>query len=241
MTLKLGIPSKGRLREQSIAWLRGRNLEVAAQGSEREYSARITGASGVTPVLLNANDIARELAMGSLHLGITGMDVVAERVPLPERRVERIAGLGFGHADLVIAVPACWIDVDTVDDLDSVAHRFRKAHGFRLRIATKYHNLARSFLAERGIADYQLVDSQGATEGAVQNKTAEAIADITTTGDTLRANHLKPLVDGTVLRSQAGLFRSRGAELDGAQERACAQLLEALGLGPGRVLPPENP
>ena len=119
-----------------------------------------------------------------------------------------MAELGFGHADLVVAVPGCWVDVGTLlDDLDAAAAAFRLTHGFRLRIATKYHRLTREFLRENGVADYQLVDSQGATEGTVKNETAEAIADITSSGDTLRANHLKILEDGVMLRSQATLFR----------------------------------
>jgi ATP phosphoribosyltransferase len=131
--------------------------------------------------------------------------------------VELVA-LGFGHADLIIAVPSCWIDVDTIDDLDAAAAAFRAAHGFRLRIATKYHRLVREFLTANGVADYQLVDSQGATEGTVKNLTAEAIADITSSGETLRANHLKILSDSVIHQSQATLFASRSA--DWSQARA---------------------
>ena len=123
--------------------------------------------------------------------------------------------MGFGHADLIIAVPAAWIDVDTLDDLDAAAAAFRAAHGHRLRIATKYHRLVRDFLTANGVADYALVDSQGATEGTVKNLTAEAIADITSTGETLRANHLKILSDGLIHRSEATLFKSRRADWSG--------------------------
>jgi ATP phosphoribosyltransferase len=128
--------------------------------------------------------------------------------------------MGFGQADLVLAVPAFWVDVDTLDDLDAAAAAFRARHGDRLRIATKYHRLVRDFLADCGVADYALVDSQGATEGAVKNETAEAIADITSTGETLRANHLKILSDGLILRSQATLWRSRVAAVTEAERRA---------------------
>jgi ATP phosphoribosyltransferase len=136
--------------------------------------------------------------------------------------------LGFGHADLIIAVPVAWIDVDTLDDLDAAAAAFRAAHGHRLRIATKYHRLVRDFLTKNGVADYQLVDSQGATEGTVKNLTAEAIADITSTGETLRANHLKVLSDGLIHQSQAVLFLARAADW-AAEDRAtlaalCARL-----------------
>lgn len=138
--------------------------------------------------------------------------------------------MGFGHADLIIAVPSAWIDVDTLDDLDAVAAAFRAAHGHRLRIATKYHRLVRDFLAGQGVADYQLVDSLGATEGTVKNLTAEAIADITSTGETLRANHLKVLSDGLVHRSEATLYAARAADWTPVARAALADLAQRTGL-----------
>jgi ATP phosphoribosyltransferase len=142
-------------------------------------------------------------------LGVTGTDLVREKLADWASVVAEVAAMGFGQADLIIAVPAVWIDVETVDDLDAAAAAFRTAHGHRLRIATKYHRLVRDFLAAHGVADYQLIDSQGATEGTVKNGTAEAIADITSSGETLRANHLKVLQDALILRSEAMLLRSR--------------------------------
>ncbi|MAN08444.1 MAG: ATP phosphoribosyltransferase, partial [Roseobacter sp.] len=129
---------------------------------------------------------------------------------------------------LIIAVPQAWIDVDTLDDLDAAASAFRDKHGFRLRIATKYHRLVREFLRSTGVADYALVDSQGATEGTIKNETAEAIADITSSGETLRANHLKILSDGLILRSQATLWRSRMAEMDDVDRATMTALLAQL-------------
>ena len=137
--------------------------------------------------------------------------------------------MGFGFADLVVAVPAFWIDVDDMSDLDAAAAEFRARHGHRLRVATKYHHLVREFFQAHGVADYQLVDSQGATEGAVKNLTAEAVADITTTGSTLRDNHLRVLEDGLILRSQATLFLSREAPWAG-RRAALAALAARLGV-----------
>jgi ATP phosphoribosyltransferase len=138
--------------------------------------------------------------------------------------------MGFGGADLIIAVPQCWVDVDTLDDLDAAAAAFRQTHGHRLRIATKYHRLVREFLRETGVADYALVDSQGATEGTVKNETAEAIADITSTGETLRANGLKILEDGLIHASQATLFRGRRHDWTAAQRKTLKQLTALLGV-----------
>ncbi|MGG7645610.1 ATP phosphoribosyltransferase [Rhodovulum sp. YNF3179] len=230
MTVKLGLPSKGRLMEQAFDWFAARGVAVRRTGSDREYAGAVEGADGVELVLLSAGEIPRELAAGRIHLGVTGTDLVREKIPLWSEKIAEIARLGFGHADLVLAVPRAWIDVDTLDDLDAAAAAFRAAHGHRLRIATKYHTLVRDFLKANGVADYRLVDSQGATEGTVKNLTAEAIADITSSGETLRANHLKILSDGLILQSQATLFRSRIAPAEGATGRRLAALLETLGL-----------
>ncbi|MFP4571325.1 ATP phosphoribosyltransferase [Rhodosalinus sp.] len=230
MTVKLAVPSKGRMMEQCADWFAARGVRLSRSGTEREYSGAVEGVEGVALVLLSAGEIPRELAAGRVHLGVTGTDLVREKLARWERRVEALAGLGFGRADLVIAVPQAWVDVDTLDDLDMAAAAFREAHGHRLRIATKYHRLVREFLRAHGVADYRLVDSQGATEGTVRNLTAEAIADITSTGETLRANHLKILSDGLVLQSEATLYRSRAAPLDAVDGESMAALLGALGL-----------
>ncbi|MBY0396973.1 MAG: ATP phosphoribosyltransferase [Thermoleophilia bacterium] len=229
MTLRLGIPSKGRLMDQTADWFAARGLTVSRSGADREYAARIDGIEGVEVILLSAGEIAGELAAGRIHLGVTGMDVVRETLPGWDAIVAEVAPLGFGRADLMIAVPAAWVDVDTLHDLDAAAAAFRRAHGHRLRIATKYHRLTRDFLTRAGVADYRLVDSQGATEGTVKNGTAEAVSDITTTGETLRANHLKPLADGLILRSEAVLYATRGADWGAAERTALADLAARIG------------
>jgi len=228
MSIKLGVPSKGRLMEKTFDWFGERGITLGRAGSDREYAGRVDGIDGVELILLSAGEIPRELAAGRIHLGVTGTDLVQEKLAAWDQRVEVLAELGFGHADLVIAVPNCWVDVDVLDDLDAAAAAFRSGHGFRLRIATKYHRLVRDFLRDHGVADYQLVDSQGATEGTVKNETAEAIADITSTGDTLRANHLKILEDGLILKSQATLFRSRAAEMSDEDRAVLADLCNRL-------------
>lgn len=231
MTLKLGVPSKGRLMEKTFDWFGARGITLARTGSDREYAAAVDGIDGVELVLLSAGEIPRELAAGRIHLGVTGSDLVREKLGLWEEKVAELAPMGFGHADLIIAVPKVWVDVNTLDDLDAVAAAFRAKHGFRLRIATKYHRLIRDHLRDHGVADYQLIDSQGATEGTVKNETAEAIADITSTGETLRANHLKILSGVPVHKSQATLFKSRKADWDGGNRDTLAALVDKLDLG----------
>lgn len=228
MTLKLGIPSKGRLMAKTGDWFGSKGV-VFSQDEGRAYTAEL-GFDGVEPVLLSAGEIPRELEQGRIHLGVTGKDVVRERIPGWDMQVKELAALGFGHATLLIAVPDFWADVDTVHDLDAAAAAFRATHGHRLRIATKYHRLVRDFLRAEGVADYQLVDSQGATEGTVRNMTAEAIADITSTGETLRANHLRPLSDGVILKSEAMLYKSRSADWTEEARHVLERLAERLGI-----------
>ncbi len=212
MTLRLGVPSKGRLMEQCAEWFAARGVALRRTGADREYAGRVEGVAGVSLVLMAAAEVPMALAEGRLHLGVTGTDLVREEIADWEGAVAEVAGLGFGRADLVIAVPDAWADVTTLEDLDAVAAQFRARHGFRLRIATKYHRLVRAHLRAAGVADYRLVDSQGATEGTVRNQTAEAIADITSTGETLRANHLRVLDGPPILRSEATLFAARRAD-----------------------------
>jgi ATP phosphoribosyltransferase len=233
--LKIGVPSKGRLMEKTFDWFGARGVTMRQTGAEREYSGAVDGIDGVELVMLSAGEVPRELAAGRIHLGVTGSDLVRDKLADWQTQVAELAPLGFGHADLIIAVPAVWIDVDTLDDLDAAAAAFRATHGFRLRIATKYHRLVQEFLTANGVADYQLVDSQGATEGTVKNLTAEAIADITSSGETLRANHLKILSDSVIHQSQATLFASRRADWSVARATLVA-LASQLGIAvPGRL------
>ncbi len=228
--LKIGVPSKGRLQELTFQWFGAQGVTMRQTGNDREYSGAVDGIDGVELVLLSAGEIPRELSAGRIHLGVTGTDLIRDKLADWDRQVTSLAPLGFGHADLIIAVPSVWIDVDTVDDLDAAASAFRAAHGFRLRIATKYHRLVRDFLTAQGVADYQLVDSQGATEGTIRNLTAEAVADITSSGETLRANHLKILSDALILQSQAELFLSHQADWDASTRATLTDLLTRLAL-----------
>ena len=209
--IRLGVPSKGRLMEQSFEWFAARGLRLSRAGSDRDYAGRVEGAEGVSLVLLSAGEIPRELAAGRIELGVTGTDLVREKLAGWRDVVTEVAPMGFGHADLILAVPECWRDCRDLDDFAAIARDFRAEHGFRMRIATKYHRLVRAWLSAHEVADYQLVDSQGATEGTIANQTAEAIADITSSGETLRANNLRILDEEPILRSQATLFAARGA------------------------------
>ena len=203
--LILAIPSKGRLKEQTEAWLGEAGLRLETEGGERGYRARIRELPEVEVRLLSAGDIASAVEAGEVQLGVTGEDILRERAAVLEERVFLLRPLGFGRADLVVAAPQSWIDVETMVDVEEVAHHYLARTGQRLRVATKYDRQTRSFFAAKGILDYRIVESSGATEGAPAAGAAELVVDITTTGATLAANNLKILADGVILKSEAQL------------------------------------
>ena len=208
----LAVPSKGRLQENAEAFFTHAGLSLAKPRGARDYRGTITGYDNVEIAYLSASEIAGQLASGAVHLGVTGEDLVRENIANADKRVLLIDQLGFGHANVVVAVPAAWIDVRTMADLDDVTTGFREQHNRRMRVATKYINLTRNFFAAHDVVDYRIVESAGATEGAPATGAAEMIVDITTTGATLAANGLKMLDDGVILKSQANLVASRDAD-----------------------------
>lgn len=206
----LAVPSKGRLRETALERLAEAGWDVVPPADARSYRATVRGRDDVEVAFLSASEIARELGAGRIDAGITGEDLVREGLAESEDRLDCAARLGFGHADVVVAVPEAWFDVETMADLGEVAAGFRARHGRRLRIATKYWRLTqRHFSQEHGIQLYRIIESLGATEGAPAAGQADIIVDITSTGSTLRANRLKVLSDGVILRSQACLFTAK--------------------------------
>ncbi|WP_350333081.1 ATP phosphoribosyltransferase [Coralliovum pocilloporae] len=223
--LIIAVPSKGRLQENTNAFFGRAGLKVLQPGGARNYRGKIREMDNVEIAFLSASEIARELAAGNVHLGVTGEDLIHETIPHSDGIVEIVMPLGFGHADVVIAVPEAWIDARTMSDLDDIAHDMRGRAGRQLRVATKYINLTRSYFARHGIADYVIVESLGATEGAPASGAADIIVDITSTGSTLRANNLKILDDGVILKSEANLVASLTADWS---DNAIAALREIL-------------
>ncbi len=210
--LVLAVPSKGRLQENANAFFARAGLDVVRGRGLRDYRGTLAGLEGVEIAFLSASEIVSQLAAGTAHMGITGEDLVRETLPDADAKVELLTPLGFGHANVVVAVPQAWIDVRNMADLEDVAAAYRSRRGERMRVATKYINLTRSYFAEQGVTDYRIVESLGATEGAPAAGQAELIVDITTTGATLAANALKVLDDGIMLRSEANLVASLTAD-----------------------------
>lgn len=221
----LAVPSKGRLQENAAAFFARAGLRLVQGRGARDYRGTLDGIDGVEVAFVSAGEIVRLLADGHAHMGVTGEDLVRETVEAADRHLELLTPLGFGNANVVVAVPQAWIDVRTMTDLEDVAAAFYTRRGERMRVATKYVNLTRRFFAENHVGDYRIVESLGATEGAPAAGQAELIVDITTTGATLAANGLKVLDDGVILRSEANLVASLAARWDDESREQARQIL----------------
>ena len=228
MSLIVAIPSKGRLKEQALAMFAAGGYQINLPPDNRGYQGSVEGHGELEIAFLSASEIARELANGNVHMGITGEDLAREKIDDVDKKLEFAARLNFGHADVIVGVPKAWVDVDTMADLDDVAAGFRTRYNRRLRIATKYWNLTQRFFNAHGIAVYRIVESLGATEGAPAAGSADVIVDITSTGSTIDANHLKILEDGIILRSQANLIVSKTAAWSDQNIRGKGNLLAAI-------------
>ena len=224
----LAVPSKGRLQENAASFFARAGLNVVQGRGVRDYRGSLAELPDVEIAFLSAGEIVQQLASGAVHMGVTGEDLVREQAGDAAGQMELLTPLGFGHANVIVAVPQAWIDVRTMADLEDVAAAFHARRGARMRVATKYVNLTRRFFAQTGVTDYRIVESLGATEGAPAAGGAELIVDITTTGATLRANALKVLDDGVILRSEANLVASLNANWCEANKQRAGAILSRI-------------
>ena len=229
--IRLGIPSKGRLKKQVEKFFLEKGLELVKVGSSREYLAEFKEEKKIQIILLAASDLPLEIKKGNLDIGITGRDLVFEKILDWQKWVVELQQLGFGNADLVIGVPQFWIDVNHLDDLDEVAFFFRKKYSRCLRIATKYQNITREFLIDNQVTNFEIIESQGATEGAIVNGIADVIVDISSTGETLKQNKLKTIEDGILLKSFASIFVNKRYYKKNKKDLELKRLLDQLVLG----------
>ena len=207
--ITIGLPSKGRLKEGSIDFLARNNLKLTSNGGERNYFAEVKNFPNIKIIYLHAKEIIQRISDGNLDIGISGLDLLNESAANLKQKIEVKKKLDFGSANVVVAVPNEWIDVQTVADLEEVSFDFRDKKNTRLRVATKYPNLTNNFLVSKGVTQYKLVTSLGATETYPFIGSSEIITDITSTGKTLRDNNLRILKDGLILKSQACVFYSK--------------------------------
>ena len=207
--INIGIPSKGRLRKDVLKIFSKRKLKLISERGERDLIGSIQKKSNIKILYLHAREIIERLGDSSLDIGFSGFDLLKESKINIQNKISIVKKLNFGNANLVVAIPDPWIDVQTIADLEEIAFEFRDKKKKRLRVATKYPNLTREFLFSKGVTQFKLVDSLGATEAYPFTGSAELITDITSTGETLKANNLRILKDGEILKSQACIFCSK--------------------------------
>ena len=207
--ITIGLPSKGRLKESSINFFDKNNLKLTTNGGERNYFAEVKNFPNIKIIYLHAKEIIQRIGDDTLDIGISGLDLLNESAVNLKQKIEIKKKLNFGLANVVIAVPNDWIDVQTLADLEEVSFDFRDKKNTRLRVATKYPKLTNTFLVSKGITQYKIVPSLGATETYPFIGSSEIITDITSTGKTLKDNNLRILKDGLILKSQACLFYSK--------------------------------
>ena len=209
--LKIGIPSKGRLRSGVLNIFKRKKLKILSERGERDLIGSIKNKSNIKILYLHAREIIERLGDSSLDIGFSGFDLLKESEINTQNKINVIKKLNFGKANLVVAIPDPWIDVQTIADLEEIAFEFRDRKKKRLRVATKYPNLTREFLFSKGVTQFKLVDSLGATEAYPFTGSSEIITDITSTGETLKANNLRILKDGEILKSKACMMVSKSS------------------------------
>ncbi len=209
--LNIGIPSKGRLRKDVLNIFKKNKLNLISERGERDLLGSIKQYKNIKILYLHAREIIERLGDGSLDIGFSGFDLLKESEINTQKKINVLKRYNFGKATLVVAIPDPWIDVQTIADLEEIAFEFKDKKKKRLRVATKYPNLTREFLFSKGVTQFKLIDSLGATEAYPFTGSSEIITDITSTGETLKANNLRILKDGEILRSEACMMISKSS------------------------------
>ena len=208
-TINIGIPSKGRLRKDVLNIFKRKKLKLISERGERDLIGSIRNKKNLKILYLHAREIIERLGDGSLDIGFSGFDLFKESQLNIQNNINVIKKYDFGKANLVVAIPDPWIDVQTIADLEEIAFEFRDKKKKRLRVATKYPNLTKNFLFSKGVTQFQIIESLGATEVYPFTGSANLITDISSSGETIKSNNLRVLKDGIILKSQACFFISK--------------------------------
>ena len=224
--IKIGLPSKGRLKDESLKVFRKSKLFI--KDSKRNYLSEINNFVSNKIIFSHAREIIERLADNSLDLGISGYDLLKESLPGLQNNIQVNSHLNFGFAELVVAVPNDWIDVQTIADLEEISFDFKNKNTSKFRVATKYPNLTNEFLLSKGLTQYKIVNSLGSTEMYPFTDQSEIITDITSTGATLKANKLRVLKDGDILKSSACILVSKKSLRDKYKKEAIKKLLNKI-------------
>ena len=207
--IKIGIVSKGRLKEDSEKVLKKKKLKIFFETGKRELIGKIKGRPNISVSFMHAREILDQLSIGNLDIGMSGLDLLKESEINIQKNIKLEKKLNFGFATLVLACRNEFIDLFTTLDLDEVAEDYKKKNKSLLKIGTKYPNLTREFLYSRGVTNFTIVKSLGSTELMCAMNTAQLICDISSSGTTIKQNNLRILNDGEILKSQACILSSK--------------------------------
>ena len=224
--IRIGLPSKGRLKEESLKIFKKNKLSI--KDSKRNYLSEIKNFSINEVIFSHAREIVERLADNSLDIGISGFDLLKESLPGIQKNIQVFSHLNFGFANLIVGVPNAWIDVQTIADLEEISFEFKDKNTGKLRVATKYPNLTNDFLLSKGLTQYKIVNSLGSTEIYPFTNQSEIITDITSSGATLKANYLRVLKDGNILKSSACILVSKKSLKDKNKNKIIMSLLKKI-------------
>jgi len=224
--IKIGLPSKGRLKDESLKAFKKNYFFI--KNLKRNYLSKIKNFSPNEVVFSHSKEIVERIANNSLDIGISGYDLLKESLPGIQKNIQVFSRLNFGFANLVVAVPDAWVDVQTIADLEEISFEFKDKNKGKLRVATKYPNLTNDFLLSKGLNQYKIVNSLGSTEIYPFTDQSEIVTDITSTGATLRANKLRILKDGAILKSTACILISKKSLRDKSKKKIILKLLSRI-------------
>ena len=205
-TINILIQSKGRMAPQVEKVFKKNKLKIIKQ-SERSLVGFIKGYPSVKILYMNTSEIIEALAKNVGDIGISGKDLWQESEPSIQSKISIAKEYNWGKSALVVCVDTSWVDCVNSADLEDISYEFYQKKKRLMRCATKFKNLTREWFNSKGITQYELITSKGATEGANQLGVADMCTDLSTTGETLRQNNLK--VIDSILQSSACLFYSK--------------------------------
>ena len=222
--INIGIPSKGRLRKDVLTIFKKNKLKLISKRGDRDLFGSVKGKKNIQIIYLHAREIIERLADKSLNMGFSGLDLLKESEINIQKNIKVFKSYPYGKATLVVAIAEDWIDVFSMADLEEMAFEFKDKKKKRLRVSTKYANLTREFFYSKGVTQFSIVKSVGSTEVAPFTGSSELITDITSTGSTLRANNLRIINDGYILKSELCMM-IRKSSLKNKELQKLAKLL----------------
>ena len=200
------IQSKGRMAPFVEKIFKKNNLKIIKK-SERSLIAVVKGHPLIRIIYMNTSEIVEALAKNVGDIGISGKDLFYESEPNIQSKVSIAKQYNWGKSNLCVFIDQNWWDCINSADLEDISYEFYNKKKRLMRCATKFKNLTREWFNSKGITQYELINSKGATEGAIASNISDMCTDLSTTGETARQNNLKSI--DIILKSSACLLYSK--------------------------------